>query len=261
MKNSRISRMFPAAFAGHHRYRGFTAVEVAMVATVIAILALLALPLFRNRAEEAREAAVYDELSSLAKMQLLAEADIGFQVRLQDLLKPELDSADPANNTIKRWNGIDIVNPTLLANWKGPYVALSTRNAIPVNDLVDYWYSDVDLNGFIYVVGNGGSRNANTGELQDNVLEDLYPIDPWGNPYVFFGKGNLIDLVANPSETNFNTSILVSFGPDGIVGNAGDILANPNAYRRYNGVGPGQIGNPQFDAQSVSEDGDFVYRF
>ncbi|MGF1573968.1 MAG: hypothetical protein ACFCU1_12965 [Sumerlaeia bacterium] len=260
MKSSRISRIFPAVFAGHHRYRGFTAVEVAMVATVIAIIALLALPLFRKRAEEAREAAVYDELSSLAKMQLLSEADIGFQVRLQDLLKPEIDPS-LANITIKTWDGEVINTQTLLNNWKGPYLGISTRNSVPVADLSTFWYNPSDGNGFIYVINSDplAARNAGPTEAEDNIFEDLYPIDPWGNPYVFFGEGNL--NISQPGETNFNTSIIVSFGPDGVTGNAGDINSNPNAYRRFDAVGTGVIGDPQFDAQSVDENGDFVYRF
>ncbi len=254
----RVSLSTP--FARAHRLRGFTAVEIAMVATVIAIIALLALPIFRQRTEEARESAVFDELSSLAKVQLLAEADTGFQVRLQDLSKPKLDGSSPV--TIKTWDTRVINTNTLESNWEGPYIALNSRNSVSVDDLQDFWYSPVDGNGFIAVVSaNPLARRApGGGESADNTADDRYPIDPWGNPYVFFGEGNLNPIAGN--ESNFNTSILVSFGPDGNVGNLpDDILTNPNAYRRWNGVNTGQIGNPAFDVDSTNTVGDFVYRF
>ncbi|MDX1973790.1 MAG: hypothetical protein SFY68_14760 [Candidatus Sumerlaeia bacterium] len=259
----RVSLSTP--FARAHRLRGFTAVEIAMVATVIAIIALLALPIFRQRTEEARESAVFDELSSLAKVQLLAEADTGFQVRLQDLSKPKLDGSSPV--TIRTWDGEPINTNNLESNWQGPYIALNSRNSVPVDDLQDFWYSNFDGNGFIVVVSNNGlaARPPQGTESPDNTAEERYPIDPWGNPYVFFGEGNLPIRFAGGSvsnESNFNTSILVSFGPDGNVGNLpDDIQANPNAYRRWNGVNTGQIGNPAFDVDSTNTVGDFVYRF
>lgn len=261
MKSTRMTKILPAVFSRHHKYRGFTAVEIAMVATVIAIIALLALPMFRKRTEEAREAAVYDELATMAKMQLLAEADTGFQVRLQDLLKPELDPA-LTNVTIKTWDGEIIQDQTLLNNFKGPYIAISNKNSVPLNELSSFWYNPTDGNGFIFVIDVDplASRNPLTGEDADDIVNDLYPIDPWGNPYVFFGEGNL--NFGQPGETNFNSSILISFGPDGVAGqSAGDIISNPFAYRRFDGVGTGQLGNPAFDAQSVDQNGDFVYRF
>ena len=65
--------------------QGFTAVEIAMVATVIAILALLILPLFRTRTEEAKITAARDDMRSLAIAQMAAMADTGYYFRPQDL--------------------------------------------------------------------------------------------------------------------------------------------------------------------------------
>lgn len=259
--------------------RGFTAVEVAMVATVIAIIALLALPIFRDRAEAAREAAVFDELSSMAKMMLLAEADIGLQPRLQDLDNPAPQAGEPL--TMMPWNGTT-VNPgessfvgarnNIINNWGGPYLSFTSRSsaAISSEEIVNYWYL-ADENGYIVVKNNAAAnvpgigtvnpiRGVFPGESEDDYVGDIYPLDPWGSPYVFFGKGNIQN---DSTESVFNSNLLVSFGPDGVVGANGDpITITPTLYRRYNnGIGPGQIGNPTNDTDDVDVDGDFVYRF
>lgn len=262
------------------RRKGFTAVEVAMVATVIAIISLLVLPIFRNRAEEAREAAVLDEISNMAKMMLLAEADISGQPRLQDLDKPQLTGTEPLG--MMPWNGtitmpIQTFSPSnIRANWGGPYLAFSARNSAPIGspEVAQYWYSNSDQNGFIVVKNNnpltvdfGGTIGVQTinparapqvTEVEDNYTDDLYPLDPWGSPYVFFGRGPI-----NSTESEFNTNLIVSFGPDGVVGTTGNGILNGDAplYRRYDGSGTGEIGNPIFAINSTNADGDYIYRF
>lgn len=246
-----------------------------MVATVIAIISLLVLPIFRNRAEEAREAAVVDEISNMAKMMLLAEADISGQPRLQDLDNAPIQAGDLL--TMMPWNGINAAvttqafNPAnIRANWGGPYLAFSARNSAPVgsDEVAIYWYSNADENGFIVTKGSGPTVTNNFGtipparaplatEAEDDYIEDLYPLDPWGSPYAFFGSSRL-----NLNESEFNTNLIVSFGPDGVVGSGNaDILTNPGLYRRYDAVGTGQIGNPASAINSTNTDGDYIYRF
>jgi len=266
-----------------HAKRGFTAVEVAMVATVISIIALLALPIFRDRAEAAREAAVFDELSNMAKMMLLAEADIGRQPRLQDLDNPAPQGGDPL--TMMPWNGTTLnsgessfigARNNILRNWGGPYLSFTSRNSAPINseEVANYWYLAGDGNGFIVVKNNSTITVPNVGlvspirgtfpgEAADEYgsNNEVYPLDPWGNPYVFFGKGN-IQNINDGTESIFNSNLLVSFGPDGVVGAERDgINQDADLYRRYDGIGSGQIGNPAEVTDDVDQNGDFVYRF
>ena len=89
--------------------RGFTAIEIAMVATVIAILSLIVLPLFRNRVDEAKIAAARADLASLMKAEMVAQADTGYYFRLEDLDNVAGNAALPTPNT-----GVTIHTPPLV---------------------------------------------------------------------------------------------------------------------------------------------------
>ncbi|MDK2971241.1 MAG: hypothetical protein PWP23_996 [Candidatus Sumerlaeota bacterium] len=247
---------------------GFTAVEMAMVATVIAIIALLILPIFRQRAEAAREAAVVDELSSLAKAQLLVEADTGIQARLQDLDNGQgIDNglSNAVATPLAAWNGtletvLPISRATIDANWKGPYAA--PKNFLYVGDinadafLSNYIYQGPGSPGFIYVVGNGYEPAYTGGEADDfsspdinNLPGDRYPVDPWGQPYIFYGQGRF--PADDLTESTFNSSVLYSLGPDGIPGLDTVPFQAADSYRRptvYNG-------------STLGQGDDFEYRF
>lgn len=226
--------------------RGFTAVEIAMVASVIAILALLILPIFRQRAEEARIAAAQDELQSLVKALLLVEADIpggNHLPQLSDL--DNLEAApgtnlgtfpDPALPGRTRWFN-DPQNPqasrfifpgefpgvypqatyenTVAPNWRGPYIAM--RNTITLGQLAAQFPE--------LTAGNGGTIRVQSGN-------DRYPLDPWGSPYMLFGP---------EGETVYNYRVLYSLGPDGLPGGSAQRAAlggglPANAFRRQGGL-------------------------
>ncbi|MCC5875935.1 MAG: type II secretion system protein GspG [Candidatus Sumerlaeia bacterium] len=226
--------------------RGFTAVEIAMVASVIAILALLILPIFRQRAEEARIAAAQDELQSLVKALLLVEADIpggNHLPQLSDLNNLEAGpnanltgtAPDPSQPGRTRWFN-DPVNPqasrfvfageipafypqasyqnTVAPNWKGPYIAM--RNTMPLGQLLAQFPE--------LTAGNGGTIRTQG--------FDVYPLDPWGSPYILFGP---------EGETAYNYRVIYSLGPDGLPGGTaqragfgGGLPAN--AFRRQGGL-------------------------
>ncbi len=224
------------------RRRGFTAVEIAMVATVIAILALLILPIFRKRTDEAKLAAANDELQSLAKAILIIESDLdGFQPRLQDLDNIERNTATISNVTldppIAEWNrtlgfaidGFTVVadtRPTVIQNWRGPYIAF--RRADSVQNIVAIYGLNITYTngGPIYVVGDDGP-NYN-GSVSDDAANDRYPLDPWNSPYLFYGR-----------ETDFNVRYLVSMGPNGVPGDG--VGGPPNPFQRP-GTGGAELG-------------------
>jgi prepilin-type N-terminal cleavage/methylation domain-containing protein len=214
--------MTPRASRPNQHQRGFTAVEIAMVASVIAILALLILPIFRQRAEEARLAAAQDELQSLVKALLLLEADIpggNHIVQLSDLNNlqagPNINLAlappDPSLPGRTRWFN-DLVTPinsrfvlagagdglypvntyvnTVAPAWKGPYIAM--RNTLTLGQIATL---------FPQMTQAGG------GPVNTTAFTDLYPIDPWGTPYMLFGP---------EGETIYNFRAVYSLGPDGL---------------------------------------------
>lgn len=236
------------------RRRGFTAVEIAMVATVIAILALLIIPIFRKRTDEAKLAAANDEIQSLAKAYLIIESDLdGFQPRLQDLDNIEKGDATITNVTldppIAEWNrtlgfAIDGVTPvadtrpTVVQNFRGPYIAF--RRSDTVENIIAIYGNDITYTngGPIYVVSSatGDGPNYNN-TVEDDPANDRYPLDPWNAPYLYYGR-----------ETDFNVRFIVSFGPNGV---PGDGVGGPsNIYQR-----------PDTGGAELGTGDDIVFRF
>ncbi len=236
---------------------GFTAVEIAMVATVIAILALLVLPLFRQRAEDAKLAAAQDEVQSLAKALILVEADMpgNFLPRLNDLDNKSFQDSDtlptggntnhlepprarwlPGTSNASPGQFIDVNDPlfgltypTVVQNWFGPYIAM--RNTVTLNELLNQFAPLTDSGG------NVGPIAVFTGSIDSQTLNvDRYPVDPWGTPYLLFG----------PEETIYNFRVVYSLGPDAVPGSldlygGGGVPAN--AYDRRQPF----LGAPQTD--------------
>jgi len=211
--------------------RAFTAVEVAMVASVIAILALLILPIFRQRAEEAKVTAANDEIQSLVKALILIEADLpggNFLPQLNDLDNRENPPADrtlagfdpifePATSFWNRVTGqfeittIPTYNATVRANWRGPYIAV--RNTKSLSEIAAS-YPLLTANGAndgpITIFGNNGFTFASDPYTSNaSALDnDRYPVDPWGTPYLLYGP-----------ETVYNVRLLLSLGPNATPGN------------------------------------------
>lgn len=218
--------------------KGFTAIEIAMVASVIAILALLILPLFRTRSDEAKLVAARDELQSLAKALLLVEADTGHAFRLQDLdngitasggggvVRPGIDvpvvwSGSNPTLTGVPWVTMNDTERTKLlpasgssasligaSFWRGPYI--SFQKSLPYAFLkAARPEMFVDLGGPIYDVTGGRSYPYPGGGVTDDS-DDRIPIDPWGGPYLF----------VNLAETGYGPRLIYSMGPDGLPGDA-----------------------------------------
>lgn len=229
--------------------RGFTAIEIAMVATVIAIFALLVLPLFRNRVEEAKFAAARADLASLMKAEQLAQADTGTFLRLEDLDNVELNlpAAPPATGitneippfvyqkvppvfrtplTVPQWQ--QLAGTTAKPKFRGPYIAF--QNSLRYGDLLTLPENASLANNLLFTrTGNAASPiyDISAGQLFDSQ-DNRIPVDPWGNPYLFFPA---------TGETGYASSVIYSLGPDGLPG----LLpgTSPNDYLRgaANGLG------------------------
>ena len=224
------------------RLRGFTAVEIAMVATVIAILALLLIPNFRKTSDEARETGALDEMSSLAKAITLAEADVGggFLPRLQDLdngpfdanLTPPADFQDILP-PLASWN--TALTPAGILNleqdWNGPYTEF--KKFITYAELVqdginrgggpNAWFFD---DGF--PTGNDGPILSLqlAGFADPDPDDDKHPVDPWGNPYIFYGN-----IPPTPGNDGAPGRVIYSLGPDGLPGDETTVFG-PGFYDR-----------------------------
>ncbi|MDX2176035.1 MAG: hypothetical protein SF028_06145 [Candidatus Sumerlaeia bacterium] len=220
---------------GRHPRRGLTAIEIAMVATVLAILALVILPVYRQRTEEARKAAAQDELRSIVNMMILVEADLeNFTPRLQDLDNVEnlgsgfvdsnLRSTEPPYAEWNRTLGYNVGGTAtapderatkVVPNWRGPYLAV--RRFAEIQSIEALIPDAIYPDGPIYVVGANGNSptydNPGGSAITDDPA-DRYPVDPWGNPYLLFGRGRL----SADTESTFNSRVVYTTGPDGLPG-------------------------------------------
>lgn len=247
---------------------GFTAIEIAMVASVIAVLAVLIIPLFRDRSEEAKSVAARDELQSLHKALALAEADTGKLFRLQDLDNGIVGSnagiiSPDVHVPIATWNATllesvrsAMVPPTGSAPrligasyWRGPYIAFQKSvtygfiRASTASGGRPYLLRSNSPDGPIYDI-TGANANGFVSTTSGTVFDsddDRMPVDPWGNPYI------LISL----AETGYGPRLLYSMGPDGLPGpNPSVALTDPtNAlhYFSWRTGGQGLLGYPGSD--------------
>jgi prepilin-type N-terminal cleavage/methylation domain-containing protein len=207
--------------------RGFTAIEITMVATIIAIIALLILPLFRSRTDDAKVAAVRDELDSIVKAAVLANADTGHWFRLCDMDNTQLNTVDTCPGApldpgteipIAYWNQTITCNQrdmlSTAQSWQGPYLAF--KKTIPLQTLINDNHPALWSNGgpLFYIGGAGAAVDGTIGA--GDASDDRYPVDPWGAPYIFFGPGK---LGHNPaSESDFGNGVVYSLGENGIPG-------------------------------------------
>ena len=246
--------MMPRLSPTNRRRRGFTAVEIAMVASVIAILALLILPIFRQRAEDARLAAAQDELQSIVKALILVEADIPGGNHLPQL--SDLDNLSVQTGVVPP--GTNPEQEPGRSRWfKDPLSPLNSRFVMPGEEVGFYplpTYTTVVAPAFrgpylafrntltlgqIALVNpqlafpSGPISIFTTPPYTVAALNrDRYPVDPWGNPYLLFGP---------EGETIYNYRAVYSLGPDGLPGGTAERAffgggLPANGYRRQGGI-------------------------
>lgn len=221
---------------------GFTAVEITAVATIIAILALVLIPILRNQVEESKLVAAQDDMASIEKAQMMAYSYVSRYIRLQDLtcMETNIQSGMTPNQIFNEWRKLPAATWDRVAdsgtvnnyreNWGGPYLAIhrgkSVRDLISTNP-VPFSHMDgpilylegIDEQDWEYYTGGGIDG-------EDGLDRAMHPVDPWGNPYIFFGP-----------ETGFNgrtTCVIYCMGPDGLPGTFGANVAEN--YLRQTGL-------------------------
>ncbi len=221
---------------------GFTAIEIAMVATIIAILALIILPLFRKRAEEAKVTAALDDMRGLRDALILANAETSLWFRTQDLDNTSTYNSPPLEPDkevpIASWNeALTFSQRLTLANeekWQGPYVSAPRFLYLAqINPDFPQLPPDYDLiyTDKRYLFRNNGGPILS---LYDDSEYDKLPSDPWGNPYLFFGIGKLDPDSA--AESSYSDCVIFSVGPNGVPGNQITGGTNPYYYTRSAGI-------------------------
>jgi hypothetical protein len=148
------------------------------------------------------------------------------------------NNQSPRNLTEQEWR--NLAGTTASPKFKGPYVtmtrtvtygelrALGTPLLRTFNGGLYSAIRDIPVGGF-----GGGSA------LLYDSDRNRMPIDPWGNPYLFFPPTN---------ETSYNYSSIFSLGPDGLPGNS-------QPYTRENLVREGaNMADPSDDVLGTGDD-------
>jgi len=220
------------------RRAGFTAIELAAVASIIAILALILIPIVRNRLEVARETAAIDDMRTIEVAQMMASADTAFYFRLNDLDNPALDN-DTWNNGAATAAELDIAaapvpNGTWNRNfsiseqttgspknigaigslWNGPYTTFNKGKfvklvpALADGTSTDLRWRRVDITAFPGVTDNTGNQGPIPIHMDgsdplndDDARNEDYPRDPWRGAHLFFGPGRFGNLLGDTANT------------------------------------------------------------
>lgn len=203
---------------------GFTALEVAAVVTIIAIMSLVLIPVVRSRVEEARRVAAQDDMAGIEKAESIAFGYCNYYFRLNDLNRPQADSPySPYDVKPPRGSWCSPFNTSqqgaINQLWKGSFVAYhNTRNIFELETTYPQLFRRQDGSqgrGPILILTNDVDNINNT-----SAYSKQYPIDPWGNPYVFFGSKAITQYgnFGNPAITtiqSWDTAVVYSMGPDG----------------------------------------------
>jgi len=222
--------------------RGFSAVELVAVSTIIAILSMILVQSLQNHVEKARLARVYTDLGEIRDIQSLIFAQTSRFARLQDLDNTEIYTSPSATADLDiEVPGLfykmsmddvlttDLVNVDLapapydrirsiMSNkWTGPYTNFTEY--MEMQDLVS------DMNWLLSE--NGGPIYYDTSGGVVDVSSDRYPLDPWGNPYLFFPRYHIDDSAPTAQDVVIGGRVY-SLGPDGFPGsNDGSDTGDP----------------------------------
>jgi len=140
--------------------RGFTAAEIITVVAIIAILALIVIPKFWKRTEEARISRAKEEMARIADAEGLCFAYTGYYVHLGNL-----HGTEPGNT-------YTIVTAWDFQSW--------VNAGGPIIPQVGSGYSVISVKNW-----TGPYITYQPSEMVDET--SFSPLDPWKNPYLFYG--------------------------------------------------------------------------
>jgi prepilin-type N-terminal cleavage/methylation domain-containing protein len=218
---------------------GVTLTELLVVLVIVSILATIAVPVYINKAENARIATAQLECRMIAEAEEACAMNHGFYVPLQ-----VLDDM-PANTSFRtEADAIDQESSSLfLIDPNKPITALDANqqqlNALSldprVQRLAKRWEGPF-LNPQRVYIGDASTNDPNL--LIGELNRQDYPLDPWGQPYRFYapdpyGIIGTTAITQDPMQwrtatfsdgrvtrvdnlRHFDRFAIVSFGPNGI---------------------------------------------
>ncbi|NQU44141.1 prepilin-type N-terminal cleavage/methylation domain-containing protein [bacterium] len=228
--------------------RAVTLTELLVVVVIISLLATIAVPVYVNKAEQAKISVAREETKTLAHAEEAVASIHQVYVPLQmlDNLPYDPDTSSPLNPRSDDMEnefqdlGMIYANRPLLAQVANQAL-LQDRNSpnsdhyVEMRDLFENWAGPF-LNP---------RRVAFERELQQNIIQSEtpavqydFPLDPWGVPYRFYSPlgvigtdgltrdvpvgdnagtwGNFSDGQLTTQDDRFAKYAIVSYGPDGL---------------------------------------------
>jgi prepilin-type N-terminal cleavage/methylation domain-containing protein len=223
-----------------NKKRAVTLTELLVVVVIISLLATIAVPVYVNKAEQARIATAIQETRELANAEEQCALVHGVYIPLQMLDDNPVDTSRFTSNQTddigyELANGTNISfifatlpivqqqgNQPMLSEWS----STSSRNYITMNNLYQKWagpFVNINRAAFADKIRIEGSSN---------LVSFDFPLDPWGNPYRLYSPLGVVGTGAlNEDFTNaygsfsdgqityndpnrFDRFAVVSYGPD-----------------------------------------------
>ncbi len=212
---------------------GFTIIELIISVIIIGILVAIIIPVYVTRADEARLSACLQDLEALQTAQQHAAIDTGYFYRLYVLDDVSGGDGIPASNlTGDRVDGIrDEALRTDVSNQKFLFIDTKNGTFVPggagIFDRMAQNETSFNWNGpYVNVAHKSGAKHPIAGQPAG------LPLDPWGQPYLFFTKEGLVNdrdgvisttFVAQDGNSyptqRFDRPTILSLGPNGVPGN------------------------------------------
>lgn len=227
--------------------RAVTLTELLVVLVIISLLATIAIPVYVNRAQQARITTAQREVREIAEALKACALVHEFYVPLQvlDDLHPNVNLTsviedDLENESDSTIHLIDATQDPELQIGAGQ-LTLQNRSTNPrVASLFNFWAGPF-LNTQRYHLKQ--VLNPSNSDVRDDL-----PLDPWGQPYRLWSPLGVVgDNAQDPSisgftDTSFNGALtrnlphydryaVVSYGPDGVTGSLSS--SNRNDDIRY----------------------------
>jgi len=224
-----------------NKKRAVTLTELLVVVVIISLLATIAVPVYVNKAEQARIATAIQETRELANAEEQCALVHGVYIPLQMLDDNPVDTSRFTTNRTDDVGNTNAAGPIYLVHATLPIVQqqgnqpmlsewsnTSSRNYIIVRKIYENWagpFININRAAFtdeIRISGNPGNQ----------LVSFDFPLDPWGNPYRLYSPLGVVGTGAlNEDFTNAYTSFsdgqityndpnrfdrfaVVSYGPD-----------------------------------------------
>lgn len=235
----------------HFRGGGFTLTEMLVVMVIVGLLATIAIPVYINRMEESRVKLAQGECKQIAEAEDQCALVHGFYVPfllLNALPHPQGQTRN--GDTIRNQpnaSSIFLINPLIRPDYQigtQPTLNDGINNTNPrVAQMVNYWEGPfLNLHRVYIPPGLDIVNNY-------NYLD--FPLDPWGNPYLFYSAIGIIGQYLNTG--NF-TNLTINFS-NGLLSNTD----RRNYIDRYAVVSYGHDGLPNTVSPLVFDD--VIYLF